>query len=421
MFTKIFLNITLERINLYSNINQCINKTLDILYPLLKNREQITILLPKEYIQNKNSLCEIDKDVRLLYPCSQILFGDQNDEKNFPDYKTIFTFDTRKGKKEDIYMPMGVSCINKNGQVISRDIMRLIIDNSDDIKILQFISDILKAEKDVADTISDFVWILSSKEEENFVSELINSGFPISSFIEKNDFIESDKKIYNKSVLMLSNPEDELKEQINYYIKSNGKVILCNKDYFDFKKIFKVAEDLGYIFKYSDNNDVNKFAFSRADNGLFVSVHSPDTTIESNIKLPIGAPIFCGFEAKIIDGVANYQFTKSEHMECRVFVEQKNGWVGVKEQAPVNYLYRRRVMVYGLENATVRFFGEEYAKKNVKAVLNSVGDHWVKSDEFEYEFVESENGTYLEARNITGTMVFSMPRHGLEKEVYKNV
>ena len=43
-------------------------------------------------------------------------------------------------------------------------------------------------------------------------------------------------------------------------------------------------------------------------------------------------------------------------------------------------------------------------------MLNSYPDMWYDADDFEWETVESEEyGTYYEAKNVTGTILFSMP------------
>ena len=104
-----------------------------------------------------------------------------------------------------------------------------------------------------------------------------------------------------------------------------------------------------------------------------------------------------------------YNFPKAERAECRVFVEQDNGIVGCHEDAPVSYQLRRRVTVKGLKNATVRFLAEDYCKDNIEAKLNSHRDFFFVSDEFDGGYVIRDGITYYEARNITGTITFSMP------------
>ena len=63
----------------------------------------------------------------------------------------------------------------------------------------------------------------------------------------------------------------------------------------------------------------------------------------------------------------------------------------------------------GLKNATVRFLAEEYCKDNVNAVLNSDADAFFRTDKFESGYAEIEGVKFFEARNVTGSLVLSMP------------
>lgn len=149
---------------------------------------------------------------------------------------------------------------------------------------------------------------------------------------------------------------------------------------------------------------------NRSNNAHIFSVYSPSTTVETYLKFPLGAPILDAGETQLKDGFSTYRFNKAEHRECRVFVEQKDGIICIKEIAPVSFKYRRRILVSGLENATVRFFGENYCSDKTDAVLNSCPDGWYFADDFDGGIVKSEEfGTYFEARNVTGSIAFEMP------------
>lgn len=63
----------------------------------------------------------------------------------------------------------------------------------------------------------------------------------------------------------------------------------------------------------------------RHDNAMMFSVYSRDTSLETRLKFPPGAPVLNGFSTKLVDGYASYHFGKSVHAECRVFVKQENG------------------------------------------------------------------------------------------------
>ena len=148
----------------------------------------------------------------------------------------------------------------------------------------------------------------------------------------------------------------------------------------------------------------------RHNGALILASYQPSTTVETRLRFPLGAPILDGYEAVLEGGFAVYRFPKAERRECRVFVEREDGIVGVRELPPVSWDYRRRIEVHGLKNATVRVFGESYCSGSLGTVLNGAADLYFVGDPFEGGFRTDEYGTYYEARGITGSFVFSMPR-----------
>jgi hypothetical protein len=63
----------------------------------------------------------------------------------------------------------------------------------------------------------------------------------------------------------------------------------------------------------------------------------------------------------------------------------------------------------GLKNATVRFFAPRYCKDNIDALLNSDEVSTLVGEHFDHSYVTDENGTYFEARGVTGTLFFGIP------------
>ena len=113
---------------------------------------------------------------------------------------------------------------------------------------------------------------------------------------------------------------------------------------------------------------------------------------------------------KLENGMANYTFPRSSHSECRVFVKQENGRVSARERISHSYFLRRRIELTGLQNATVRFFFEDYCKDDGIVHLNTDFMECYFSDSYDGRFVSDGYGTYFEVRNVTGTLTFSMPR-----------
>lgn len=146
----------------------------------------------------------------------------------------------------------------------------------------------------------------------------------------------------------------------------------------------------------------------RHNNAMIFSVYNRDTTVETRLKFPLGAPILDNFNTRISNGYASYHFSKSVHAECRVFVQQKDGIVGVKEASPENAYYRRKIKISGLKNANVALFGEEYCKAGC-IVTNQMT--WATPTPMDGWKVVSdpENGTYLYGEQISGTIYLCMP------------
>ena len=177
-----------------------------------------------------------------------------------------------------------------------------------------------------------------------------------------------------------------------------------------------LEEHFGYEISFSKakaESPLPVMMVHRSDNAEIFSVYLPDTTVETRLKFPLGAPLLLGYDVELKDGTAIYHFPKAEHAECRVYVEQEDGVVSVKERAPVSAKFRRRIEVNGLKNATVRFFGESYCKENVSVKINVIGDYCKNNGKVNVKLIRSrEYGTYYEVKDVSGDLVFSMPFKG---------
>ena len=144
--------------------------------------------------------------------------------------------------------------------------------------------------------------------------------------------------------------------------------------------------------------------------------------MDTLLRFPLGAPVLLAHETELVNGMASYRFPRAVHAECRIFVEQEDGILSAREYPPVSGHYRRRILLSGLKNATVRFFGENYCADNLHAVFEPYGDSWGYSETCPLTLVRSEeHGTYFEARNVSGVLGFEMPfpgkiAEGIQKE-----
>ena len=179
----------------------------------------------------------------------------------------------------------------------------------------------------------------------------------------------------------------------------------------------EAAAEFGWDIRFDRMNPASASPVNllyRCDNALMLSTFSPDVTVGTRIRTPLGAPVPIGYEVPIKDGASLFRFPKSEHREVRVFVEQADGFVECHEMTPVSYQFRRRIGVTGLKDATVRLFGEAYCADRFQVLLNTTNaDFCFLTDPIDGNFVTDENGTYFEMRHVTGAVTFSMPRDGI--------
>lgn len=361
-------------------------------------------------------------------------------------------YDRYNGCPHDIYLPMAISRIDEKGDIKNAQMFNILsIDNSfgdlPEACVYEPLPHILKAEKDSADAIAPFVWVYpmreftTSKTEEllyemyygdKFICDAINNGFPLNCVVSSDNFLKTPFSVYKGSIIISPfQPNAEVSKKINDYAKQGGKVI-C---YSSTAKLSEINNDSNILkvdikdnpeilrraiaeYKYEIIFDCKKntlkppaITIHRSNNAMIFSVYNPNTTTDTLMKFPLGAPILdCG-EAELVDGFAKYRFSRAEHRECRVFVKQKEGVVSVKEMAPGNGYYRRRILIRGLKNADVCLFPEHrQAKKcdilNFAKLMDTEGNPIIVSG---WKLIEDENGIYYKAENITGDYQFCMP------------
>lgn len=144
----------------------------------------------------------------------------------------------------------------------------------------------------------------------------------------------------------------------------------------------------------------------RHENGFFFSVYSPNTTVETRLTAPYGAPLLLANETALKDGAASYHFGRAQCRECRVFVKQNSGVVGCKEIAPVSFQARRRLEVSGLVDATVTVFPKTGLEDHTTLLLNSRHPHMV-GDSIVVKKEVLPEGVCLTAEHLNGTLIVS--------------
>ncbi len=360
-------------------------------------------------------------------------------------------YDRYNSSPYDIYLPMTVSRIDENGNMQSAEELNILsIDNSfgdlPDNCVYEPLPHILKAEKDGSDEPSPFVLVYPLREYttsndsdllsemyfgDKFMVDALNSGFPLNCVVSSDNFLKISKETLKKSVIvspLQTNQAviDKLDEMANdgysvVYYSSNKALnkLGLNKNiaHVDinssvdnlFKEIQKVGYELEFKSKYETK--LPSITINRSNNAMIFSVYSRNTSMETYLNFPLGAPILDSYNVELVDGKAKYTFPKCIHNECRVFVKQDSGLVSVKEMPPCSGHYRRKILISGLENATVYFFPETYCKQNcdfADASKSSVDIVPFYSELWKSEYDE-KYGYYYKAENISGNYFALMP------------
>ncbi len=358
-------------------------------------------------------------------------------------------YDRYDGSPCDIYLPMAISRIDKNGRTEAASSLNILsIDNSygdlPDSCVNEPLPHLLKAEKDAADEAAPIVWVYPMREYttskdmtllremnigDNYICDAINDGLPLCCVVSTDNFILHDMSIYKKSTLISPVPEEAtVLERLKQLAKCGIGVIIYGTK----QRLEKIgdadgtvkldAEEspshlrealsaFGYSISFVKKDERTKpptVAIARHDNGLFFSVYNANTTTDTHMRFPFGAPILCGAEAEIKDGMSSYRFTRGEHRECRVFVDQSDGIVSCREHPPVNARYRRAIKISGLRDATVCLFSE----KNREAAV-SIAPSTDATPEFDPRFIAVKDeiyGEYLKGEHVSGTIYFLIGR-----------
>ena len=358
-------------------------------------------------------------------------------------------YDRYDGSPCDIYLPMAISRIDRNGKMQSANSLNILsIDNSygglPDNCANEPLPHLLKAEKDAADAPAPLVWIYPMREYttsadasllremnegDTFVMNAINDGFPLCCVTSSDIFLMHEADLYKKSTLVSPVPEnpavlDRLtalaKQDIGVLMYGTKEKLQTVSDANGFVKL-DVAESaalmrdalaaFGYSISFMKKDEAAKpptMAISRVDNALFFSVYNANTTTDTRLKCPLGAPILCGKEAEMSDGCSIYRFERGEHRECRIFIHQASGVISCREAAPVNARYRRAIKVTGLSDATVSLFSEAGCECAVS--IASITDCTPKYDP-RFETVQDEiYGNYMKGEHISGHIYFLIGR-----------
>ena len=360
-------------------------------------------------------------------------------------------YDRYEGEPTDIYLPMAVSRIKFDGTVETADTLNILsIDNSwgdmPDACVNEPLPHLLKAKKDAGDKPAPFVWVYPMREyttsfDETVIREMykgdmyiknaINNSLPLNCVVSTDIFLKTDISIYNESVLISPIPENaKVLEKLTDFINNGGRVVFygteARLEALKSLSVPTVSTDsapsairealkaYGYHIDVERKENVNKtpiISIARSNNAFKFTVFSENMTDETELSFPLGAPVLMGCDAKVNGKTANYRFPRFLHKACRFFVEQEDGVVTAKEIAPANAMYRRKISLKGLKDATVCFFPEEYCKGHcVAGTLPGYYDG-TPNHNIQLELVKDPvHGTYYKAEHLNGEVLFYMPK-----------
>ncbi|MBR6694019.1 MAG: hypothetical protein IKL62_03625 [Clostridia bacterium] len=172
----------------------------------------------------------------------------------------------------------------------------------------------------------------------------------------------------------------------------------------------KAAKYVGYNFRFEKLNRYSPepvILMHRSNGAVWFNGYCPDTTVGITLNTPLGAPLMLANECVVDGDSATYHMPRAWRHECRVFVTNgKKGVVHAKDNIATAYKIKRRMIVEGLEDATVYVIPYSDPEKTF-FLLNSNFPHFVSQTPFTYELVDSVFGKVYKLTGITGKLLIS--------------
>ncbi|MCC7492088.1 MAG: hypothetical protein IT204_07085 [Fimbriimonadaceae bacterium] len=150
-------------------------------------------------------------------------------------------------------------------------------------------------------------------------------------------------------------------------------------------------------------------ALARRDGALWLSGYSPNSLVTVRLGLPAGAPLPLGAEVWVEPGptgcTSAFTPPRAWHREVRVCVEQATaGELSCVEQHSGEIGVRRRFLVRGLRDATVRFFP---ADERPVRFLQDPRYPFMIGNELHARPVSDRRGRFLELGPVSGSLLIS--------------
>jgi hypothetical protein len=193
-----------------------------------------------------------------------------------------------------------------------------------------------------------------------------------------------------------------------------GEYLLVPDDpesFYPAEELFRLlAERAGYGIGWRKPDATTRspvITVHRNRGGMRVSMYAPETVVGVDLRFPLGAPLLEGLHTRLESGRSTYHPPRFWTRECRVFVEQESGVVHTRRMRSSAYRIVGRMSVSGLKDATVRFLPEPGFEDTTTVLLNT-NYPWMVGDPLDLRTVrDPKHGTYLEARNVTGELIYA--------------
>lgn len=145
---------------------------------------------------------------------------------------------------------------------------------------------------------------------------------------------------------------------------------------------------------------------SRSNNAFIFSGYNPNTTIRNKFRFQQGAPLLNGLDTKLDKGRSVYSMPTSWNRESRVFVEQDEGIVSLRELHSGEMGITKRYRVSGLQNATVRIYPhEDISPEQFNAYLNA--NYPWREGRITFKPGDPKFGKHYVVEGVTGDLVVS--------------
>jgi hypothetical protein len=145
----------------------------------------------------------------------------------------------------------------------------------------------------------------------------------------------------------------------------------------------------------------------RHQNAFVFSGCQPQASVPVRLGLPSGAPVFPGHQLRVEGNTTIYAGAPSWHHVCRAFVTEKDSsLVTARIVPPVQHGYTLRLLISGLQDATVRFFPVPGTEEKLEILRQPAFPYFI-GDFVAPQFEDTSEGRRVTVANVTGELLFS--------------